>query len=70
MINVSLTTHGFEVQDKSGGFLAWCEHVEVALRRMHEIDAGESVRRVRDDALIATKLRLRGESFWSELWAA
>lgn len=68
MSEVTVTTKGFTIHAKDGAMLAYAEHIEDALPLMRGIDEAESVRRVSDNALVSTKYRLEGESFWSALW--
>lgn len=58
----------YAVRDARGVTLATEEHVEVALRKMNRIDAAESVARLDDGVVIATKFRLKGDSFWWAIW--
>lgn len=58
----------FAIRDARGVTLAIEEHVEDALRKMNRIDAAEHVARLEDGAVIATKFRLKGDSFWWVIW--
>lgn len=68
MSRVTVTTAGFTVVDANDRMLAYTEHFDSALATMRRIDAAERVRRVSDDAVLATKHRLAGPHFWSALW--
>jgi len=53
----NVTKKGFVVLDGQGEFLAWCEHAEVATKRMREDPMAWSVVRCEDDVLIARARR-------------
>lgn len=55
--------------DAAGHTVATVDHAEVATRTMNRTNNVESVRRASDGALIATKHRFVGDSFYGGLWA-
>lgn len=67
-VSIDVTTSGFVIVDKDGTTLAWRENFEEALEAQRAIDAAEDVRRLSDGVVCATKCRLRGPCFWSQLW--
>lgn len=68
--SIASTAAGYSVHDAHGNVVGWRECVLDANRLLHRIDAAETMRRVSDGAILAKKLRLDGEHFWSRLWRA
>lgn len=62
-------TTGFVLVDAAGRTIDHFACPVDACHAMNKVhDRAESVRRVEDGVLIATKHRVAGESFWAPLW--
>lgn len=63
----TVTTEGYTLHDGRGRIVAYAEHADVALKLLRTTRAAETVRRVSDEELIATKHWLGNDSVFAWL---